>query len=333
MVNEKKASVLYVLDILQEYTDSNHTLTYAAIKEKLWTIYNIEIERKTIARDIDVLVSKGYDIVKRGNLGVYLAGRKFEEGELLYLIDAIYSSRSIPTKYAQDLVTRLTEDYSIYDKKRYNHLEKLDEEGKNNNKQIFYTIEILNEAIEQGKKVEFQYSSYTTGNKIELKYDGKKYKINPYFMVNNHGKYYLVCNYEKYNNLANYKIENISNICIIDEKIRPLEDLDNMQNFSIKKYMKEHIYMVTGESVLATIKIDNPKRISDIIGWFGEDLRFYTKNGETFADVQINEWALVYWALQYGNLVEVTHPQSVRDKICDMIEQLKFKYINTTAQK
>ena len=37
-----------------------------------------------------------------------------------------------------------------------------------------------------------------------------RYKINPYYMVNNHGKYYLVCNYDKYDNLSNYKIENIN---------------------------------------------------------------------------------------------------------------------------
>lgn len=326
MANEKKGSLLYVLEILQEYTDSNHCLTYAQIGEKLKNIYDIEIERKTIARDIDVLINKGYDIIKRGNYGLYLASRKFEEGELLYLVDAIYSSKSIPTKYAKDLVNRLTEDYSVYDKKRYNHLEKLDDESKTNNKQLFYTIEVLNEAIEQGKKVEFQYSAYGIDKKLQLKFDGKKYKINPYFMVNNHGRYYLVCNYEKYDNLANYKIENISNITILDEPARKLKDLPNNQDFSVKQYIKEHIYMNSGLSVNATIKIDSAKRINDIISWFGEDLSVYTKDGDIFANLNINEESLVYWALQYGNHVEVTQPQSTRNKIKEMLNILNKKY-------
>ncbi len=326
MVNEKKSSLLYVLDILTQYTDSKHCLTYNAIGEKLKNIYDIEIERKTIARDIDILINKGYDIIKRGNYGVYLASRKFEEGELLYLIDAIYSSRSMPTKYAKDLVSKLTDDHSIYDKKRFNYLEKLDDESGANNKQLFYTIEVLNEAIEQGKKVEFQYTAYGINKKLELKYDGKKFKISPYFMVNNHGKYYLVCNYDKYDNLANYKIESISNIQILDEPVRKLNELPNNQNFSIKQYIKEHVYMVSGNSVNATIKIDNPKRINDIISWFGEDLSLYTKDGTVFANLNINEDALVYWALQYGEHVEITEPQSTRQKIKNILSNLNNKY-------
>ena len=107
MVNEKKSSLLYVLDILSQYTDSKHCLTYTQIGEKLKSLYDIDLERKAIARDIDILIFKGYDIIKRGNYGLYLATRKFEEGELLYLIDAIYSSKTIPTKYAKDLVEKL----------------------------------------------------------------------------------------------------------------------------------------------------------------------------------------------------------------------------------
>jgi len=326
MEREKKGSLLYVLSILQEYTDSKHPLTYAAIGDKLRSLYDIEIERKTIARDIEILESKGYDIVKRGNYGVYLGARRFEEGELLYLIDAIYSSRSIPTKYAKDLVEKLCEDYSIYDKKQYKYLEKLDEDSKTNNKQLFYVIEMLNEAINQGKKVEFQYSAYGLNKKLEVKFDGKKFKISPYFMVNNHGKYYLVCNYDKYDNLANYKIENISNITILDEPVRDLNSLPNCKNFSVKKYIKEHIYMVSGCSVNATLKIDSEKRINDIIGWFGEDLVLYTKDKTIYANLNVSEDALVYWALQYGEHVEVVEPLSTRDKIKERLAVLNKRY-------
>ena len=326
MENAKKSSVLYVLDILTQYTDSNHCLTYSDIAQKLSSLYGIEIERKTIARDIDILLFKGYDIVKRGNLGVYLASRCFEEGELLYLIDAIYSSKSMPAKYAKDLVSKLTSDYSIYDKKRYNYLEKLDDDSKNNNKQLFYTIEVLNEAIEQGKMVQFQYATYGISKKPELRFSGKKFKINPYFMVNNNGRYYLVCNYYKYDNLANYKIDCISNIEILDEPIRKLESLPNMKNFSVKKYIKEHIYMMGGASINSIIKIENSKYINDIISWFGEDLSLYTKNNQIYANLSVNEDALVYWALQYGENVEVIEPQSTREKIKNMIKILGKKY-------
>ena len=87
-------------------------------------------------------------------------------------------------------------------------------------------------------------------------------------MVNNHGKYYLVCNYDKYEDISNYKIENIANIRILDEDIKPLKSLPGQANFSIREYMKEHIYMTTGESVMAKLKLNNEDRINDVVDWF-----------------------------------------------------------------
>lgn len=308
-VSERKNSVLNVLEILQKYSDEKHLLTYAQIIEKLKSNYDMEVERKTVARDIDILLDNNFDIVKCGNKGLYLGERKFTEGELLFLVDAIYSSRSC-----------------VYEKKKFNHLEKLDDGRNVDNKQIFYTIELLNEAIEQGKKVEFQYNVYGIDKKLKPKKDGKVYKVNPYFLVNNHGKYYLVCNYDKYDNLGNYKIDCISNIKVLDEKIKPLKSLPGQEKFSIKQYMEEHIYMLAGSSVRAKIKIENEDRINDVISWFGEKTHLYKSNNEIFADFKINEDALIYWAMQYGQTVEVVEPKETRDKIKNLLKDMLKRY-------
>ncbi len=326
MNGEKKSSVLYVLDILREYTDANHSLTYAEIGKKLVSLYDVEIDRKTIARDIDILIMNGHDIVKKGNSGVALLSRNFEDGELLYLLDAIYSSRSMPTNYARDLVNKITSDRSFYDKKRFKFLEKIDDGSRVNNKQIFFTIEMLNQAIEEGKKVELQYASYDIDKKLKPKKDGKVFKINPYFMVNNHGKYYLICNYDKYNNISNWKIENIVNIKILKEDVKPVTALDGQANFDLQKYMQEHIYMLAGKSVNAKIKIDNEERINDVISWFGNSARIYREKNELFVDLKVNEDALIFWALQYGESVEVVAPQESREKMKNIIKGMLKKY-------
>lgn len=326
MASEKKSSLLYVLKILQEHTDEEHLLTYAMIGDKLYSNFGIEIERKTIASSIDILIEHGYNIVKCGKNGLFLGERDFEDGELLFLIDAIYSSKSMPTKYAKDLVSRLTKSYSRFKKKRFSHLEKIDDGTKPDNKQIFYTIEVLNDAIEQKKKVEFQYGAYNTQKELKLKGEGKFYKINPYFMVNNRGKYYLVCNYDKYDDIANYKIECIANIKVLDEPAKPIEQAAGTDKFSIKDYMKEHIYMVSGKTVDAEIKIENEDRVNDFVDWFGKEVYFETKNGEIVANLKVNEDALVFWALQYGEHVEVLKPLSTREKLKTAISKMLKKY-------
>ncbi len=327
MASEKKSSLLYVLKILRDNTDEMHKLTYAEIGEKLYQAFGIEIERKTIASNIDVLLEHGYDIVKCGKNGLYLGERDYEDGELLFLIDAIYSSKSMPTKYAKGLAEKLTKSFSRFKKKMFNHLEKFDDGSDFDNKQIFYSIEILNTAIEQKKKVEFQYGAYGVNKEFVLKGDGKAYKINPYFMVNSRGKYYLVCNNDKYDDISNYKIENIRGAKVLEEDSKPIESVVGGEKFSIKEYIKEHIYMMAGKTVNAEIKIYNENKVNDFFDWFGKDVYISTtKDGEILASLKVNEDALVYWALQYGDNIEVVSPKDTREKIKTKLNEMLKKY-------
>jgi len=328
MNRDKKSSLLYVLKILKKYTDENHMLTYGDIARKLREEYNSDLERKTIARNIEILMDNGFDIVKNGNNGVFLGARDFEDGELMFLTDAIYSSKSIPAKYAKDLVEKLTRNNSIYDKRKFTHLEKFDDDSRSDNKQLFYTIEKIEEAITSNKKIEFQYGVYDVDKKLVLRKGGEFYKVNPYYMLNNRGKYYLVCNHDKYDDISNYKIEYIANINILSEDIKPVRTLPGQENFSIKEYMKEHIYMTSGESVMAKIKVSNENKINDIVDWFGSDISIQRIKDELFVDLRVNEDALVYWAMQYGENFEIVSPASTREKIKNILNIMIEKYNN-----
>ena len=75
-------------------------------------------------------------------------------------------------------------------------------EDKTNNKQVFFNIDILDEAIHSKKKVSFKYLDYGTDKKQhkKCKEDGTErvYIVSPYQMAAKEGKYYLICNYDKY---------------------------------------------------------------------------------------------------------------------------------------
>ena len=67
---KKKPSLLYVLQILQKYSHEKNPLTQNKIAEYLLDEYDIELERKAIARCIDTLEAADYDIVRDAK-GVY----------------------------------------------------------------------------------------------------------------------------------------------------------------------------------------------------------------------------------------------------------------------
>ena len=326
--NTKKLSILYLLKVLKEETNETHPLTQQELAEKIEKLSGIVCERKSIASNISNLIDFGYDIQKPiGMRGYYLAERDFEPSEISFLVDALFSSKSLNGKQAQNLAKKLFGCLSKFDRKDYKFIFKADDIIRTNNKLIFYTIDVLNEAIESGKKVKFNYNRYNSDKLKQDKQSAKTYIISPYFMVNSQGRYFLVCSSDFHNDLANYKIDLISNIEILDERIKPITSIKGYENGIDKvKYANDNIYMFGGNVVKAKLKIDNDYAENYIYEWFGKNARIYKKDDITFADITANENALVYWALQYGGNVELLEPIETREKIKQEVEKLVKKY-------
>lgn len=324
--SDKKIILLYVYNILKDFTDSKHLLTYSEIISKLEIIYGIRPNIKSIARNIDTLIEYGYDIEKKNKSGCYLAKRDFDDSEVMFLVDAVYSSKSISPNNARELIKKLTKNCSNYERKKYKHIYKVEEISRKRSTQLFQNIELLNEAIEQRKKVSFQYNEYDTSKNFLPRFEGKQFIMNPYFLVNNNGKYYLVCNYNKYDNLANYKIECMSSLKIMEDDVKPLKSLPGQENFKQDEYINEHIYMMTGESVKATIKLDSTKVINDIIDWFGDKVEIIERDNSLYAELKVNEQALIYWALQYGDAIEIVSPERTRKNLRQKLKEIMEKY-------
>ncbi len=322
--SNKKMTNICVLEILKEYTDERHPLTQAEIIKKLYDNYGLELERKSVATTLDSLIDFGYDIIKT-KTGCYLGEREFEPSEISFLIDAVFSSKSIDSNNSRLLSEKLSKFLSKYERKKFNYICKADQMIRTNQKQLFYTIDVLNEAISQGKQVEFNYNRFYV--KENEKKKNLRYKINPYFMINNQGRYYLVCNLDWFDEIANYKIELISNIKILDTPIKPVAKLKNCENgVDMVKYANENIYMFHNNTVNATLKISNEYAAEYVYEWFGKNARFYTQENTIYADISANEQALIYWCLQYGESVELITPQETRKLIAEKSKLISEKY-------
>ena len=58
----QKATILCIYEILKTYSDENHILFAEKIREKLKKLYDIDMERRAIYRNIDALRSIGIEI-------------------------------------------------------------------------------------------------------------------------------------------------------------------------------------------------------------------------------------------------------------------------------
>ena len=98
MIENKKASILLILKVLEEYSDEDHFLTQQDIIDKINQLYGIELERKSIAFSIRLLQELDYDINKSPKGGYALFSRTLDSSEIRFITDSLFSNKSISKK-------------------------------------------------------------------------------------------------------------------------------------------------------------------------------------------------------------------------------------------
>lgn len=355
MCANEKILLLDLLQILKKYTDESHRLAQHEIIQILNRDYDTFPKRKTVKNNIEKLLRYGeredgneiLHTIKTRNQSqmdtedvteIYTDFgyvHDFTHSELRFLIDGILLSRQLPSAQKEDLIEKLTKLTSIHFKTRMKHIRCLEESRPITNN-LFYTIEIIDEAISQSRKISFRYKKYTVDEQSKLvelsqeNQDGtpREYIINPYQMAVANGRYYLICNNDKYDNVSHYRLDRITHIKLLSEKRKPAKNVKGLEyGLNLPKHMTEHIYMFTGQSASIQLRF-NKSFLNEFVDWFGtKDVRFseQTKD-EITARVTANEIAMRKWALQYALHVKVLSPESLVNQIKEDIRQASKNY-------
>ena len=334
-IQPKKMVLMNILDILKKYSDAEHTLTQQDIVKILKEEYNMTVDRKTVKSNLmnllDIEDGLFYTEIERtdknGNdvslcTDWYLE-REFDDSELRLLIDSLLFSKHIPYSQCKNLIEKLKGLSNVYFDKKVKHICNLPE-NQPQNKELFHTIDVLDDAISKNKKVSFTYNNYGLDKKLHPKRDWK-YVVNPYQMVATNGRYYLICNYDIYGELSNYRIDRITDIQMLDEKAKPIKEASK-DGLNLPKHMAEHIYMFAGESAEVKFRAKN-YIVDQVIDWYGKDIKIETETDEEcIITVKVNRQAFFFWALQYGLHIEVLEPGDLREEIKNAIKQMSDKY-------
>ena len=323
----KKMLNMLILDILEEYSDADHRLTQQEIIRLLKANYDMECDRRSVKNNILYLNELLGDVIDMED-GYYLAEREFEDAELRMLIDSVLFSKNLTQKQAKDLIEKLRAKGNKYFPAKVTHISNLPEMHHADNKQLMYALDTVNDAIAEKKKISFVYNTYGTDFKLHPRRDGMRYVVNPYQMVANNGKFYLIGNYDKYDNVSHYRLDKMTEVQILDEKVKPQKEIKDFKSgFSLPKHMAEHIYMFSGESV--RVKLLAPATMMDeLIDWLGKDFKVRNTEDENQIEISLNCNAdsMFYWALQYGPYVEILEPVDLRKRVAEAVRDMAEKY-------
>lgn len=338
----KKLLIINIFDILRRYTDSSHTLSQHEIAEILENEYGMKADRKTVKRNLVNLMEFGYDlgykesfrINKNGEeetiLSDWYLNREFEDSELRLLIDSLLFSKHIPYSQCRQLIEKIEGLSNMHFRAKVRHICSLPTDMPEN-RELFLSIEVLDEAIEKSRQVEFSYCDYGTDKKLhpKLNSDGsvRRYRVNPFQMVAANGKYYLIGNYDRYDDISHYRVDRIKDIELLEAPAKPKKLIKGLEHgLDLPEHMAEHIYMFSGESERVTLRAQK-FMVNDLVDWFGNGVTFSDETEETIiAHIKVNAAAMHYWALQYAPYVTVLSPKSLAEGIKSDLEKSLEKY-------
>ena len=185
---EKKIKILYLLKLLQEETDKNHTLDATEISQRL------ECNRKTIYSDVEMLREFGIPVeqMKGSNPGYYIEKRDFELPELKLLVDAVQSSKFITGKRSEELIRKL-EKLTTKENARYLRRQVfIYNRPKTENSGIYENVDNIHQAINTNRKIGFHYTAWTVKKTLVQRHGGQLYKVSPWSLTWDDENYYLV---------------------------------------------------------------------------------------------------------------------------------------------
>lgn len=326
----QKATALCIYDILKTYTDENHILSVEKIREKLKIIYGVEMERRAVYRNIDALRSMGIEIqgYQENREGYCLLDREFELSEIRLLCDAIVASDMITEDTGKAIIRKLINTQSIFQGRLLQKTVFVKSEKKIMNKQIFYNIDSLNIAINQGCKVSVKIMKYGVDQEFEEREDSP-IVISPYVTLWADGNYYIVARREASEQLEHFRIDLLRDIVILERGVDMVFGGINPGQYAEKYILQngenQEIYEVE-------CKKDRWQEIAEKFGknavLIKKDHMIFFLNDSEKITVRIKTVPSVMreWILSHVEEYEVISPKKFKDEIQRTVMEAYRKY-------
>ena len=318
----QKQKLLYIVKLLQEYTDEEHVMSTQELIRKLDSV-GIKAERKSIYADIQCLQDFGYDILqKKGKKenGYYLASREFEMPELKLLVDAVQSSRFVTEKKSRELIKKLEKQASRYQAGQLQRQVYVTGRVKTENEKIYYNVDTIYTAIEEDRKLSFSYLEWTIKRELSPRREGKKYVVSPWALIWDDENYYLAAYDTESNSMKHYRVDKMRDTSVSEHKREGREIFESMDP---AQYMKCTFGMFGGQQELVTLKM--PERLIGVImDRFGKETECRKcQDGTISVRISVAVSGQFFgWLAGLGEGVEIVSPDDVKEKYKDWLQRL-----------
>ena len=316
-INDKvvKPRLLVLSKMFYELTDEVHPMSTFEIIDYLEE-HGVPANNKTLRSDIKLLKDQDIDIVTvPGRPNKYFLGaRLFEMPEIKLLLDAVASSRFITKSKSKDLSRKLTNLTSGHQRKQLIRHMYTTGRVKPGNENVFYYVDLINNAIELKKKISFRIIEFDGRKRKVLRNDGEIYVMSPYAMYWSDDFYYVVGWSDKRKKMVANRIDRMDDPQILDEKA-----VKKPKGFRLTDYSHKVFEMFDGEEVRVKLECRNDL-MKYVIDRFG--MKFETEpttEDTTYCYVDVCLSPTFYgWIFGFKGGIKIVEPKEAVDEIISM---------------
>ena len=312
--NYRKVKLLKLLELLRKRTDEQHPMTTSEICTAMGEL-GIPCDRRIVKMDVDNLNDLGYEVMVTmvgHEKAYYVEDRSFSLPELKILIDAVHASSFITKKKSEELIEKLA---ALAGEHRAEVLKRnmvCFNTRKHSNEKILYTIDTLEEAILNQKKVIFLYFDLDENGQRVYRRGGHHYVVEPVALVFNEDNYYLTSYSSRHDSTSNYRVDRMDGVKIIEEscgeKAVALRD-------QVASYTEQAFKMFGGQVEDVVLELDR-NLIGVVYDKFGESVRMIP-SGENrcIATVKVRISPVFFgWLFQFAGEMDILSPAKLNEE-------------------
>jgi predicted DNA-binding transcriptional regulator YafY len=320
MENKTKYRIVYLYQLLVENSDESHPLSTVEIIDLLKTKYDIDVNRNTLGKDLEVMKQGGLpiEIIHSTQNKYYYDGQLFDLAELKVLIDAVLSSKFITEKKSQELIKRLLALTSEQNADQLRRHIDVSDRVKSENEKGYYILDAINSAIDSKKKISFQYVDYDVNKQAFLKHDGKAYIVSPYELVWDGDFYYVIGYNDARQKVQNFRLDRIFKCPeILEDTSVPIPS-----DVNLILYRKSVFQMFGAEGITEVELLCHQIVMKALIDVFGQSIDTRAIDAEYFI-VSIKACVsptFLRWVFGWNGLVKIISPKEVSERYCLMLK-------------
>ena len=308
-MGDKKLKLLYLAKYLEEETDQEHPAGMPELLAYL-TANGISAERKSVYDVLRLLESFGMDVET-------VKGRQFG----YYLVEAVQAAPFLTQKKSMELIGKLEQLTSRPMARQLRRQVYVLGRPRTTNETLYYAVDGLSTAINEGKKVTFRYFDWTAEGGKAYRRDGALYETNPVALcVDRH--YYLVAYDPAICDYRHYRVDRMTDLTVLDSPRSPLP-----RDFDLGRYVRKIFDMYGGASVTVRLRLHR-SLINPAMDRFGSDAHIRPDGPYHVAlTAPVEAGPTFYgWLFQLGDKAELLSPADVRRDFAAYCRRVLARY-------